>query len=377
MQLLTHSRIQSFKTCRRQHWFAYEHGIRRRLDGRALRMGSAYHAGTEALAHGKSVAEACLVVRELYEADKSMAFDELDWEYERTTVETIVCCYDWRWQSSPLEYIAIEREFNLPLVNPAGGTSRTFTLGGKIDGIVRLEDGRLAVLERKLLGDDISADDALWRRLRIDQQITIYYLAARQLGYEVDCVLYEVSRKPTIKPTCIPILDDAGMKIVLDADNARVLTKTGKPRQTADQTEGYRLAVRDMRPDEWSQKLSDDIVERPQFYFARREVPRLHDDLREMQDELWDISKTIRDAQLNDRWFRTTTKNSCSFCSAFDLCTTGFNPARDSLPEGYERVANLHPELEFNNVIGTTATSTTEASDDHTDGSEAFSPATA
>jgi hypothetical protein len=93
-----------------------------------------------------------------------------------------------------------------------------------------------------------------------------------------------------------------------------------------------------------------------------------------MQDELWDIAKTIRDAQLNDRWYRTTTKNSCSFCFAFDICTNGFDPARDSLPEGYERVANLHPELEFNNVHGPTATSPAETSDDS---SETVSPATA
>ena len=44
-QLLTYSRQQSFKTCRKRAWWEYEVGVRRIVDAKALRMGSAYHAG--------------------------------------------------------------------------------------------------------------------------------------------------------------------------------------------------------------------------------------------------------------------------------------------------------------------------------------------
>jgi len=345
-QLLTHSRQQAFKVCRKQHWFGYELGIRRDLDGKALRMGSAYHDGLEALAKTGELSEACYAARKPYEAMPEN-FDALEWEYERETVERMICGYEWRWSNAPLEHIATEQTFQLPLVNPeTGKASPLWKLAGKIDGIVRLEDGRLAVIEHKLFGDDISPDSDLWRRMRIDHQVSLYVYAARQLGYEVATVLYNVARKPTIKPCPVPVLDELGVKIVLDAKGERVWTKdNSKWRTTADTALGYVVQTEPMSPAEWGDKLSADIVERPEFYFSRVEVPRLDSDLAEYQQELWEIAQTMREAQRNDRWYRTAHKNTCDFCSYFPLCTTGNFDPNGTLPEGYVRVYDLHPEL--------------------------------
>ena len=49
MQTLTFSRSQSFKACRRRHWYAYELGLRPVADPRALRMGHAFHLGLDCL----------------------------------------------------------------------------------------------------------------------------------------------------------------------------------------------------------------------------------------------------------------------------------------------------------------------------------------
>jgi hypothetical protein len=92
-----------------------------------------------------------------------------------------VCGYQWRWAGARLEVVATEQAFRVPLVNPATGKATpTFELAGKIDGIVRLEDGRLAVKESKTCSEDLGADSDYWRRLRIDHQITLYMLAARR-----------------------------------------------------------------------------------------------------------------------------------------------------------------------------------------------------
>ena len=49
--------------------------------------------------------------------------------------------------------IAVEQEFELPIVNPrTGRKSRKFALGGKIDAIAEDEDGRLWILENKTVG---------------------------------------------------------------------------------------------------------------------------------------------------------------------------------------------------------------------------------
>jgi hypothetical protein len=108
------------------------------------------------------------------------------------------------------------------------------------------------VMEHKLLSEDLTEGAAIWRRLRVDHQISLYVLAARELGYAVDGVFYDVTRKPTIAPCPIPMLDVDGVKIVLDANRQRVKNKDGKSwRQTSDTEKGYVLQTRPMEPEEW------------------------------------------------------------------------------------------------------------------------------
>jgi hypothetical protein len=98
---------------------------------------------------------------------------------------------------------------------------------------------------------------------------------------------------------------------------------------------------------EWIDKLMADIYERPDFYYCRHEIPRLDQDIEEFTAELWDIQKTLRDAQTGNRWYRTVGRDNCSFCPYFGLDTSKFDPSRDSLPEGFQYVENRHPELEI------------------------------
>ena len=343
---LTNSRIESFKTCRRRHWFAYELGLRKELDAKALRMGTAFHAGVEALANRADISDAISEAIRSYPMLPA-ATEEQDHEntIELSTVRCLISAYAWRWSESPLEYLATEQAFSIPLLNPeTGRPTPNFELAGKIDGIARMEDGRLAVVEHKLLGEPIEPEADLWRRLRIDSQISIYVYAARRLGYEVDCVLYDVAKKPTIKPTAVPVLDADGLKVVVDADGQRVMTKQGKPRQTASTEDGYTVLSRDMTQEEWEAKLMTDIGERPEYYFARVEIPRLNNEIQEVVAELWDIQRTIREAQLKGRWYRTCNRNTCPFCSYYELCSTGYDPASGT-PEGFDRVDDVNPEL--------------------------------
>lgn len=344
-QLLTHSRQSCFKTCRKQHYFGYELGIRRELDAKALRMGSAYHDGLEALGNGLGIDVACEWAAQHYE-NCPENFDAWEWSIERETVLRMLCGYDWRWQDYGLIHISSEPSFEIPLLNPeTGRPTPNFNLAGKIDGIVQLKDGRLAVREAKLLGDDIGPDSSLWRRMRIDHQVSLYVLAARRLGYEVDTVLYDVACKPGIKPSNVPVLDELGAKIVLNGSGIRVKTERGLWRQTGDKEKGYVLQSRQMTADEWGEKLNEDIAARPDFYFARVEIARMDQDLKEYEYELWEIQQTMREAQRSGRWFRTVSKHTCDYCPVFDLCSNkGFDP-EGTLPEGYVRVSDVHPEL--------------------------------
>jgi len=120
-----------------------------------------------------------------------------------------------------------------------------------------------------------------------------------------------------------------------------------------------------MTCDEWITKLMADIGERPTFYYARQEIPRLDQDIREFQSELWDIQMTIREAQRGDRWYRTVSRDTCPYCAYFGLCTSKFDPSMSlkCVPEGFVYSENRHPELgDLSNGNSAPATqSTTEA----------------
>lgn len=344
MELLTHSRMSSFKGCRKAHYFGYEKGLRRTIDAKALRMGSAFHAGVEVLGLGGDIQKACEAAYLEY-GDCPENYDQHEWNLESETVARLVSGYEWRWKTMPLEYIAVELPFNLPLINPeTNGFSKTFELAGKIDAIVRMEDQRIAVKETKLFGDDISTDSDLWPRMRMDQQISLYLNAARRLGHNVETVLYDVARKPTIKPSNVPILDELGVKIVLDSHGDRVKTAGKLWRQTGDTEKGYVLQTRAMTVEEWGNKLTDDIVARPDYYFARVEIPRMEADLKEFDQEAWEVGKSIRDAQLKSAHYRTVSKTTCSFCSYFSLCSSGAELGSVA-PAGFEFIPNKNPEL--------------------------------
>lgn len=295
-------------------------------------------------------------------------------DIERATVETLLSGYAWRWQNSPLQILENEKEFRLPLVNPETGSASTiWELAGKQDGKIRLEDGRKAVLEHKTTSEDLTPGSEWFRRLQMDSQPSLYVYAARQSDPEVATVLYDFIRKPTIKPTAVPVLDKNGLKIVLDFAGNRVRNASKKPkkkcydccgtgthrfegygechctlgewRQTADTSKQFSLLTRRMTPEEWSQKLCDDIAARPDFYFARVEVPRLDSEIEEFMTETWDVQKTIRETQLSGRWYRTVSRDTCPFCPYFGPCSSKTDISNGIAPEGFVFSTTLHPEL--------------------------------
>jgi hypothetical protein len=99
-----------------------------------------------------------------------------------------------------------------------------------------------------------------------------------------------------------------------------------------------------MTVDEWGDKLTADICERPDFYFARVEVARLDQDLDEYSQELWWIQRSIRDAQKTGQWFKTVNKQTCSYCPYFSICTGG-EKVGTVPPQGFEFLTDRHPEL--------------------------------
>jgi len=346
-QLITHSRIQCFQSCSKKHWWSYEMGLRKETTATAMRMGTNYHEMLDILGQGEPLLNATVWLADEYRQNSPPNLDEYQCSIEEATLATLITCYQWRWAESEIEILACEKSFRIPLRNPATGKPSTkFDHAGKIDKSIRLEDGRQGIMEHKLLGVPHDADSDLNKMRRMDPQVTLYLHAERVLGQPAETIIHDITRKPTIKPSPIPEIDEHGLKIVVDAQGNRAFTASkGHPRQTASKADGLVMKTRPMTPAEWSEKLRTDIGERPDFYFSRTEVPRLDSEIEEGLQDLWDAQKSIAEAQRTGRWFRHVDRNSCPWCECFSLCCAKYDLDSMGVPDGFVQSGVVHPEL--------------------------------
>jgi len=124
--LLTQSAMRAYRSCPRKFQIRY-----------VLRMRPIKKA--ETLSTGHSIHTALDVFRRTGDVDAAKAALETTDPYIRAKEEAMILGYSARW-GKPTGIIAIEQTFRVPLVNPeTGASSRTFSLGGRVDAIVEAE----------------------------------------------------------------------------------------------------------------------------------------------------------------------------------------------------------------------------------------------
>jgi hypothetical protein len=311
-QSLTHSRAACFRSCPRKHYLRYELGLTSEEKDLPLRVGSAFARAVEADAKGLDISDAI-------DAGLTDPFDV-------ALVAAMVHGHRARYEGQALEHVAAELPFQLPLINPeTGRPTPTWTLDGKIDRIVRLPDGRLALMEYKTTSRDFAPGADYWMRLHLDMQLSIYLIAARTMGYDISTILYDVTRRPALRPLkATPI-------------EARKYTKDGvlyKAQRDADET-----------PEEYASRCAASIAENVDNHFARIEIARLDKDLEETRAEIWAQQLAIRESQKSGRWYRNP--DACfqlnSKCEYLPICQLSDVDTRT--PAGFVRLTDVHPEL--------------------------------
>ena len=337
--ILTASRLGSLLRCPRQHYWRYEVGLISNSDTHALRFGSAWAKLMEARWLGMDFPAA------LAKATEGAELDELT----LATLSGLGAGYFKHYGSEGfIKEVYPEVEFSQPLAG-----SRTFTVAGKMDGCCVLYDNRTALKEDKTTGDSLDPDSDYWLRLRFNSQLFQYVLAARPMGWDFATIVYDVSRRPAIEPKQVNVLDDQGRKIVNDASGNRVFKKNGEPRESGSTADGYTLQTRVETCEEYSQRLFADTQARPDFYFARREVPIIEADLEEFREQRLTLSRLIlhcrqtgkRFAERAERaWPRNVDKMVCTGCAYQSFCLQNIHPDLNHPPAGF-RVGNPSPEL--------------------------------
>lgn len=241
-----------------------------------------------------------------------------------------------------------------------------FTNEGVLDGLGSLTDGRSAIIESKTTGDSVAPDSDFWMRLRFNMQVLNYVIESRKHGWDPSVIIYDVTRKPSIRPKEVNNLDPLGRPIVLDQSGNRVIIQRGKnkdePKKSADSKKGERIKSHVETPDEFSDRLYQDALARPEFYFARREVPIIEQDVYAFELQRYGIAKAIlhykecergpsryedqegnstpiRDA---DAWPRNVSPDTCDFCQFKSFCLQNIPPTDEF------QIQSFNPELERN-----------------------------
>jgi len=321
--LLTNSRLRAYRECARLHRLLYEEGWRPVRESEAIRFGSLVHRGLEAW-WGSDLPIENRWVDALAVID-GKAVDV----FEAVRAEEILKGYQREWESRVGRYrtIAVEALFNSPLVNPVtGAASRTWALAGKVDAIVEdTATGQILLLEYKTTSDDLSAGSAYWAKLAMDTQVSHYIIGAERLGHEIHGVLYDVLRRPQLRP--------------LRA------TPPKKRKYKKDGTLYANQRDADETPEAYRQRVRADISERPDRYYAQQAVARTESDLLDYLHDAWALGRQIREAELAGRAPRNP--EAChrfGECAFWDVCAFGLR--LEEHPDRFRRLEDVHPELE-------------------------------
>ena len=334
------------RACRRRHYLRYVLGYRPVETAEELRFGTLLHAGLEAW--WRAAQREAPLDDWLAEAQGAVAARPAE-ALDRAKLQVLLTGYHLRWGpecAERYEVLGVEQVFRGPLINPrTGKASKRWELAGKLDALVRdRRDRRILVVEHKSSSEDISPGSDYWRRLRLDGQVSTYFEGARLLGHQVDACLYDVVGKLQQRELAVPVVDELGNKVVLDARGERVRTAQGKWRQTGDAQLGYVLQTRPETEEELLQRLAGVVAEAPERYFARGEVVRLEADLVEGMTDTWQLAQSLRDELLEGR--RPRTPEACiqpgRVCPYFSVCA-GEASLED--PARFVRSDDIHPEL--------------------------------
>jgi len=227
--------------------------------------------------------------------------------WDAAKAKGLMAGYHRRWADQSYVTIDTEQQFELPIVNPSTGkSSRTFVQAGKFDGVIKMGQ-RHFLLEHKTTSDQIEKPDSpYFKRLEIDSQVSMYVLAHWQSGIKLDGTVYDVIKKPGIRACNVP--KGTANKIV---GTCRELNESGS-------YYGWKINSEDLSrfaddkgdhkesPIMYANRLASDCHDRPNWYFQRRMIPRLDNELLEWAQELWDTAQAMRDSNNSGRHFRNS-----------------------------------------------------------------------
>lgn len=210
MNLLTASRLKLARTCPRAHHHRYEEGlVSVGPEPLATAFGTAVHSALESwwrawqTAEGYGALDGAMVALANAATHAEVEGSPLADPFVEARAAAMIIAYDARWTrwAAGVQVIGVEVPFRAPLVHPVlGESARTWEVSGKIDLLVQLADGRVALIDHKTTAGDARSGSDYARRLTLDPQVSTYFMGATVLGHPADLALWDVLKKPDVRP---------------------------------------------------------------------------------------------------------------------------------------------------------------------------------
>lgn len=376
---LSASAIQAFKACPMRYYYKYVLGIVPAEDTDSQRQGTNWHKileianlqpgspcptctkqgpisacplCSEKLKMPDNIMDA--VINYLNTVYKKRPINKIaeEWEIERIILLYSLIGYKWYYSNEQIgdpAQLKQEIYFKLPLISCAPRRKVcNMSLVGKIDKIY-LDNYK--IVEHKSTSKSLDPDSTYWNRLNLDTQTQLYAYAATQL-YNTDfaTVIYDVWHKPQIRPKKLTQsdsrefvktgnycgqefkvrYDDLGMTGMQDrivVNNAVAVDEPGAKEGT--------FSIRET-PEMFGARLLQDIIQQPEFYFVRKEIPRTVADLKHFEGQLFNIYLNIKTAIDNNSWYENESQCEATFrCPYIHFCYNHIKCAPNNLPEGF------------------------------------------
>ncbi|MCP5019610.1 MAG: PD-(D/E)XK nuclease family protein [Ketobacter sp.] len=372
--------IGCFKACPKRYFYRYILGLTPIEDSDALRVGTNYHRVQEiydaepggvcgCYDAGPICQQGCplcegtgvnpqdpmdAVVRHLNERYSTPPLSKTveEWQTEKITILYTLVGYRWWYEQQDKDYTveSLEQSFDIPLLSPVTGNKLQGRLRGKIDRVFACGSNRF-VHDYKSTSKSIDMDSTFWSHLTLDTQTRLYTYAAAQMGLGMCGVLYDAWHKPGIKPKKLSQADSKAFvttgeycgeefevvnNIDLDSDPGGLYVNRKESQVEPGKKPGT-FTIRET-PELYGARLLEDIYNRPEFYFARKEIVHHSTDIENFKHQLANIYYTIREMKKTNRWWENEHECEATFkCPFIDLCYNHIELGPDEVPDNFTK----------------------------------------